>query len=166
MQRYSYAGGLAGLQTFGKTSIHNSLFTGTINHIYSGSTASDSRIGGIIGTLGFSNAAKGLTISNTLSAGTITVTNTGSGSVTYVGSVIGRAGSRATVTLSKVYVSTDSYATISDVSTYNSQVSKVELTSTDSIDACLTALNTTESVWEVRTIRDRKTPVPKNFKRF
>lgn len=158
-------GGLMGFVLHGTAQIDSCLFTGTINVISSYSSASDSRVGGIIGS---SNKSLDITLSNTLSAGTINVVNNGSGSISNVGSVAGWV--RHAWNVSDVYVSTDSYETISnydkDVVAFDAQVPSVDLSVSDSISSCLEALNTEETTWEVRTLRNRTIPVPMNFKHF
>jgi len=159
------AGGLMGALQHGTAQINSSLFTGTINVISNCSDASDSRAGGIIGS---SNRNLNLTISKTLSAGTINVVKKGSGDINRVGSVTGWV--RHEWSVSDVFVSTDSYETISNYDTtgvsFDSQVSTVDLTDSDSISSCLAALNADEITWEVRSLRNRTMPVPKNFKHF
>lgn len=158
-------GGLMGFLTHGTATIDSCLFTGTINVISTYSSASDSRAGGIIGS---SNKSLDITLSNTLSAGTINVVNNGSGSISKVGSVAGWV--RHEWNVSDVYVSTDSYETISNYDTtgvsFDAQVPSVDLSVSDSVNSCLAALNAEDTTWEVRTLRNRTIPVPKNFKHF
>ena len=163
--KQALTGGLLGFVLHGTATIDSCLFTGTINVISTYSSASDSRAGGIIAS---SNKSLDITLSNTLSAGTINVVNNGSGSISNVGSVAGWV--RHEWNVSNVYVSTDSYEIISNYDTtgvpFDEKVSTVDLSDSNSISSCLAALNAKETTWEVRTLRNRTMPVPKNFKHF
>ena len=159
----AYAGGVLGYVVWGSVTVDSCLYTGTINVISSYNGESVSCIGGIIGS---SNQDLAVTLSNTLSAGTINVVNNGGEDtkITNVGSVAGLV--RNGWSASNGYVSTDSYETISNGKVVNNNTKTVDLSDSDSINSCLAVLNAEETTWEVRTLRNRTIPVPKNFKHF
>ena len=98
------SGGVIGYALRGNVDISNTLFTGKIRVSKSGT-----RIGGFIGDTNAANALKTLSISDSISAGQITVVDT-TGTHSCIASVIGRTYPSGKIAINRVYSTTECYS--------------------------------------------------------
>ena len=106
-----YTGGIVGFVVYGQTTIDNCLFTGAMNVEYTGDgTGINLAVGGLVAQ---NNGTTGrVTLTNSLSAGTIKVTQAGTAEIKRVGSAVGYG--RVGGTYSNVYATTDNWQTIGE----------------------------------------------------
>ena len=103
------AGGIVAYITRGSFTINNTLFSGNINFSSDTRTGTYRYIGGLVADSNAPSTVSGIAISNSISAGTITLQE--GTTYTHVGSVAGRANNKA-ISLEKVYTTTECYGEI------------------------------------------------------